>query len=405
MDWFYFACLNEAGDEGGGDGGGGTPEPAAPAAQAAEPAPAAGGAPAEGKAPATPAPEPLRPIAAAAAKTKAAKAAAAAASGAPSGAPTTPAAAGAQTPGAKPAVVVPPAAGGAPAAPVFTPKMTYKSKGQERKFPDWLTPQQIKDEKHEAEVRALFEKAESFDPVKTERDQARELITKKYEPMAQAVQVASHFIQQKDLTSFFEVANISEEDVIRWAIQRSKLTDAEKSADAQVRTQNYQAFINQGAQTTQQQDLQLQLVASRERELSYVLSQPERAAFVESFDARLGKGRFIQEVVRRGALYASGPNPVDVPVEQLVTEVMQLAGYVPGQAPAAAATPPAAGPAATPAGGQPAPNGTAPAAGQQRQRPPVIPNIQGSGASPAKKVIRNRSDLLAKRDELRAAGR
>jgi len=284
--------------------------------------------------------------------------------------------------------------------------MTYKVKGQEKKFPDWITPAQIKDAAHEAQIRDIFEKGEGFDPVKVERDEARKLIAEKYEPMAQSLNTASHFLKQGDLTSFFEVAEISEEAVIRWAIKRSNMDAGQKALDARQRGEAYNSFVGSTQQSVQQQDMQLQLAASRERELNLVISQPERAAFVTQFDARFGQpGRFVSEVIHRGQLYAAQGQ--DISVEQAVSEVLQLAGFGPGQGPAPAPVIPAAGPAAgaPPAAGPAATPPSVAAAGQPRARPPVIPNVQGSGGSPAKRVIKGRADLLAKRDELLAAGR
>lgn len=407
--------MNEAGEgDGAGEGGG---EPATPAAPAAEPAAAAAPASKDGGVPPIETEgggAGLKPIAAHAAKVRAKKAAAAAGS-ASSGTPSTPVVPAAATPGAKatPPTLVPPvaAAPAAAAVPEFKPNLTYKVKGQEKKFPDWVNPEVVKDAAAEAAIRETFEKSDGFDVVKADRDQARQQITEHFAPMADALGVATHFLQTKDLTSFFEVCNVDPRDVVKWSINYAQMTDDAKAADAVRRNEQYQAYVGSQQQDSGQSALQNSLVASRQRELNLVLSQPEKATAVAAFDQRFNKpGRFVQEVVDRGAAYAL--KGFDVPVDQLVSEVLALAGLVPGQVPTPApVTPAAAGPAAAPtvpaaagpaAAPQPAP---APAAGQPRVRPPVIPNIQGSGGSPVKNVIKTRSALLAKRDELRAQGR
>jgi hypothetical protein len=94
-------------------------------------------------------------------------------------------------------------------------------------------------------------------------------------------------------------------------------------------------------------------------------------------------GAFRTEVIKRGKMYAAMEQ--DAPVEQVVSEVLQLIGWQGQSTQAQPNVQNGAGAAAAPAAGA----GT-PAAGQAK---PTLPNVRGKGTSPAQKVFKSTEEL------------
>src|SRR5690606_30996294 len=112
------------------------------------------------------------------------------------------------------------------------------------------------------------------------------------------------------------------------------------------------------------QRLYQQEVQLKTSELKMVLSTPDYAPLVEAFDQKNGQGAFWDEVCRRGEYYDLKGSPKQV--MDLVNEVGSIAKLLATQAPVQAQ--------ATPAANQ-----------QVKQNVvPVIPNVSGASASPAR---------------------
>jgi hypothetical protein len=123
----------------------------------------------------------------------------------------------------------------------------------------------------------------------------------------------------------------------------------------------------------------------RTAELNGYLQRPDVAAAAQAFDQRAGReGAFREEVIKRGQYYARLPEPVDIPVEQAVSEILRYVGPMNAPQPQAEAQMEAPAPQAAVA---PAPK-------------PVIPNIKGRGTSPVKKAVKSIDDLRARGREL-----
>lgn len=322
------------------------------------------------------------------------------ASGAAPVTPEAPAAApdAAQAPAEASPEASPPAAGSpaAQAAAAYTVNPVFKVKNTEKKMDDWLLPA-IKTPEQEKALRELHEKAYGLDHVKADRQSLKERL-KGYEarfeqevaPVMQGVQKLNYALQQGNLGAAFDVLNIPKQAVLTWALQYAQM-DAQQRAqvDGAGKTA-LQAFDQQLQGQSYQQQMQAQMAEFRSRELDFTLQRPDVTQAQQAFDSVHGEGAFRNEVIRRGQFYAYQGK--DIPAEQAVEEVMR---YVPRQSPQA---PGSHVPAATPPQAAPSPA----AAAQAQQAKPVIPNIQGQGTSPAKRVIGSMADIRKRRKELEA---
>ncbi len=270
-------------------------------------------------------------------------------------------------------------------AAAFTPNFGFKYRGADKsdaegQFDDIFKPL-IKDADTEKKVRELYEKAHGLDFVKQDRDTLKQThgeLNQNYESQSAALRTLGQFVKNKDFDSFFEALKIPNHDILNFAlqlVQREKMSPEQRAQfDAQrAEQQRVVALQMQNAELTQQ--FQNLAVQTRESELDGTLRHPQIAGMISDFDQRAGRpGAFRDLVVQKGQhhFFTSG---IDVPVGQVVGEVIQLLGLQPGQA---------AGNAA-----QPAPGGVQ----RGSQGKPVLPNVPGKGGSPAKSVPRSTDDL------------
>lgn len=268
----------------------------------------------------------------------------------------------------------------------YAPNYKFKYRALDRseaegEFDDALKPL-LKNAEVEKKVRELYEKAHGIDFVKADREALKQSFgetQQAYETQSTALRTLGTFVQNKDFDSFFEALKIPKQDILQYALQQVQISKMSPEERAQFDTQRQaqqrtMALQMQNQELTQQ--FQTMAVQGRENELAGTLAHPEIAPLIADFDQRAGRtGAFRDLVVQKGQhhFFSSG---LDVPVGQVVQEVIQLLGLRP-QAPAGQAAAPAAGGARVGSGGK-----------------PVLPNVQGKGgASPAKKVPRSTADL------------
>ncbi len=276
------------------------------------------------------------------------------------------------------------AGAGGDGAPAYTPNFAFKYRGTDRadaeaQFDDIFKPL-IKDADTEKKIREMHEKAFGLDFVKQDRDTLRQTFQEtqqKYTEQATALQTLGMYVKNDDFDSFFEALKIPKKSILDYAI---KLVQLEKMAPEQraaynaqrAETQRRMSLEMQNAELTQQ--FQNLSVERRETELSTTLAHPQVAPLIEAFDQQAGKpGAFRDLVIQKGQhhFFTSG---MDVPVHQVVNEVIGLLGLKPAQP-----------------GGTPAAASGVVARGSQGK--PVLPLVPGKGGSPAKKVPNSTAGL------------
>jgi len=266
--------------------------------------------------------------------------------------------------------------------PAYEPNFKFKyavdgSKQQEAEIDEFLRGV-IKDEETEKKVRDLYEKAYGIDFVKQDRDSLKDQYTKvqeEFTSQTQALQQAGAYVKHKDYDSFFKVMGIDKKDILEYALgiaQYQQMDPAQRQAyDAQINERSRLAQLElQNEQLTQ--NYQQFAARQREMELDNALMRQDVHGVASSFDQRVGRpGAFRDEVIKRGQLYAYQGH--DVPVDQVITELVGIYS-----------TPTVNGATTQ----QPQMQ-----QGQQQQPKPVIPNVQGKGTSPVKRVPRNLDDI------------
>ena len=251
----------------------------------------------------------------------------------------------------------------------YTPNFKFKyfsgEKGDvEAEIDDAIKPL-IKTAADEKKYRELYEKANGLDYVRDSRDALKQNFSETqqaYETQSTALRTLGTFVQNKDYDSFFEALKIPKNDVLNYALQLVQLEKMDPQQRAQFDAQRQEqqrmmALQMQNSELTQQ--FQNMAVQGRENELAGTLQNPQISGMISDFDQRAGRpGAFRDLVVQKGQhhFFSSG---IDVPVGQVVNEVIQLLGLRPQQ------------------GAQSAPQAAASGASKGSAGKPVFPNVQG----------------------------
>lgn len=286
---------------------------------------------------------------------------------------------------------VPQAAVGAAAQPpAYTPNLKYKVKGEEKEFPEWLK-KQITDAEVEKQARDVFERADGLAEVKSDRErlvQENTAMREQWAPIVQNVQNVVGHLQKGDLDSFFESVNISEAQILKYALHRLQLRENPQQLQAYEQTRQMQLQNQQLQDQLQQSQAGYQdfAVQTRTMQLDAQLQRPEILTVAQAFDQRVGRpGAFRTEVVNRGAMYAGVGK--DISAETAVSEVLQIIG----------GSPQPAGPLAANQG-QIAPAG--PAAANDPK--PTFPVIRGKSGAPVQKAFTSTDAIRQHAKSLRA---
>lgn len=266
--------------------------------------------------------------------------------------------------------------------PVFTPNLSYKVQGKEKKFADWLQGA-ITDSEKEKAIRELYEKADGLDIVKSGFDRTTkeyQTLQAEYNDVANTIGVLRSHLQHGDFDAFFSDLKIPKQAIQKWVLEdlqaaelppeQRQARDARWNAVRQSSTlERENARLQQEIERYRAETEQNQLM-QRQRELDSALSDSAVSSVMQEYDQRAGRiGAFRDEVI----MYAAARNMAtgnDMSVQEAVQGVLNLMGKAAG--------------AGTISAGQ---------VQAAQTKKPVIPNIQGSGVSPVKKSPKSVDEL------------
>lgn len=280
----------------------------------------------------------------------------------------------------------------APAEPEWTPNYKFKVLDEEKEIDEWARPFINKDT--ESKFRELYEKSYGLDHIKpklNEERQARQQVEDQYKSFAQRVsEIVS--LRDQDLDLFFDKVNLSEDQVLKWAVQKAIERESLKDLPDPVK----KVYNEYGTLKRDNDGLKRQLheiaesfgassVQAKSLELQQEISSPEVVAIATQVDARLGKEGAFRDLVIRHGKSEFDLTGRDLTAKQAVSEVLKILGMSQG------------------AGTAPTPNDSAT---QQKAKvitsakPTVLPNTgSGSGSATAVKY-KSLADLRAKSKEM-----
>jgi hypothetical protein len=261
----------------------------------------------------------------------------------------------------------------------YEPSYKFKVQNEEKEFDEFLRGS-VKTKADEEKLRDVYTKAYGLETYKKNNESWKDKVEKHYQPleskhnqMMTSIGYLDQAVAKKDYQTFFDTLKIPKEDILKYALDLVKfeeLPPEQKEAISQKKqVEHYNAMLSQQNQSAQSQ-VQEYAVQVRTMQLSNELMKPDIGSFVQSFDKKAGEGAFRNHVIRHANL-AFYQNQMDLPVEQAVKEVMALYGNMiePQNLSSQVSTP------------------------HGQARPPVIPNVQSSGNSPAKSLPRSIADL------------
>lgn len=276
----------------------------------------------------------------------------------------------------------------------FSPNFKYKALLQEKEIEEFWRPL-IKDADSEKKVKDFMSRIDGFDFVKSSRDKIEkqfESLNTDYQNQSKIVNQVQDSLSKGDLNSVFRQLGVNKESIFKWTqeqLQMMELPPEQRKAYEDAENLRIQQSQMQEQMSQYKEMYEQQAVQARTMQLDYVLSRPEIAQTSHNWDTLQGQpGAFRDLVIQeaQAAYYQSGR---DLSAEQAAQLVMRKFGKV-----------------MTMSGSQQAPQAQATSSQTpqviNQQAKPVIPNINGKGTAPIKKVPKSLDDLKRMQKELAA---
>lgn len=289
-----------------------------------------------------------------------------------------------------PAIDIDPSVTTEPVEPLeFTPSFKYKVRDEEHEIEEWARPF-IKDEATQKKFQDLYTKGHGLEIAKTERDEYRT----KFTNVEKSLNILNGYVQDyyknpqsggDAARNFIDSLGLPKEMFLQYAINELKyqnMTPEQRSEVDTVRQQNQ--YVNQLQMTNQQLAEQNEQIALNQRklELNNALTDSQVSGIAQEYDSRAGRQGAFQDLVIERGIFQSQVNGVDIPVQQAISEVVNMLAV--------------SNPQGTAPTTQTGHVGTQPAQTQNfnQQQKPVLPNISGhSAASPVKRVVGSIQDI------------
>lgn len=261
----------------------------------------------------------------------------------------------------------------------YVPTYKYKANGQELEI-DEKYRDLIKDESSEALVRDLMERSYGLEHNKEKSQmlqQEMQKINQEYQALSDGVNELGYYLKKGDLDSAFKLLDLNDTTVMGYV--KKKLEERELPPEQREALRQQSAHVQENFHLSRELDTlrrrQEEMEVSQMRnEFHSVMSSPEVQAIASEFDSRVGKANaFADEVIRTGNYYEKVEQR-DLPVRQVVDEVIGRLGL-----------------SGTTAQGQ-----AVSSAVQQVRKPaekPVIPAVKGQGGSPVRKSVQSLDDI------------
>jgi hypothetical protein len=274
-----------------------------------------------------------------------------------------------------------------PAAPAYSPNYKFKVHGEEREFDDWAKGL-VKSADDEKKYREIMEKIHGIEHIKQDREKLRGELTplqetaQKYTSITKNLDKLSQYVRTGNYEAFFQELDIPEEEVLHYAARRVQYREMSPEQRASY-DRNVQAQREAVTYGQQNQDLQVQMHTLQHQqrmfELDQYLTSPGIKEIVQEYDSGRQAGAFKQLVQDRG-VYHYMTSKKDLPATDVVSEIMQILGRTPQTQTTSAQM---SNPQVAPTQAQP----------KAPEKKPVIPAVDGGGASPARQPIKSMDDI------------
>jgi len=280
----------------------------------------------------------------------------------------------------------------------FTPNWKFKVMDKEHEIPEYLR-QSITDATTEKQVKEIFEKAYGLDVVKPRFKETREELQTTRQQLSSHVHRERQVLQMAekgDIRGISQLLRIPKEKIYEYALQQLQYDELPPEQKAQMdwQQQREDEFV-QTRQTNQQlvSERDSMRLQARSQHIEQLLGTGEVQKVAEKFNSAMsmrgtknyagGPKTFRDLVIEQGFLISEATGS-DATPEQALQAAMSLTAYDSQALDQAASLAVAPGSFAA----------------QKAAPHPVLPNISGRGASPARKAINSIAGLKERYNEL-----
>jgi hypothetical protein len=214
---------------------------------------------------------------------------------------------------------------------VYQPNFSYSVMDKQLEIPEQFRSI-IKDQDTEKLVREIFEKAEGLNYVKPKYESVKseyENLKNQFEPVQKDLSLLGDLLKNKDFGGFFQAFNLTDEDIVKYAIDRMEYfqlpPEKRQMMDAQ-RQQGLDYYrIKQENDFYKQQQSQAEL-NNTYNELKSSTTSPHVSPIVESFNARAGQPDAFEKAVIAHAQSHFAMYKQDLSVPQAIESFIKTFG-------------------------------------------------------------------------------
>ena len=252
----------------------------------------------------------------------------------------------------------------APEVPAFTPEFKYLHKGKPQEVDEFFRPL-VKDPESQSRVIESLQKLNAIEDYRAK--------IQEYEPTVQMVSKVQSLYDKGDHEAVLEQIGYTDEDILN--IARAKLERMRMPAEQRAAMEKERSIALEKEQLMSQNEEYQRMVASeRATTLNYqikeALAKPEFQDLISTYESRSGKGSFENVLIQRGNVMSHMAGKTVAPAEVLASLAQEYAAFI---------QPMAASPQATTI--------------VPKQKPKVIPNVNGNNASAERGQVRSIEDI------------
>lgn len=271
--------------------------------------------------------------------------------------------------------------------PEYVPNYKFKVQDSEHEFDEEFRGA-LTNSESEKKLRDLYEKAYGLEHIKPKYEKTKneyQQLSQNWNTVSQDLQKVGLFLNNKDYGNFFKSFNLTDEQIMQYALERLQFHELppEKQAQMQQQQSRNDEYVRLQQENTRLREFyQNQELSQLQGSLQQEINSPQVQSLVSQYDARAGKAGAFQNAVIHHANVVYSSSGKDMGAQEAVQSFINLMGFSPDMS----------------AGQQQVQSQPAPPTSANRA--PTLPKIQSSGGSHVKSKIRSIDDLKKLRDQI-----
>jgi len=213
----------------------------------------------------------------------------------------------------------------------YSPNYKFKVMDAEHEFDEWVR-QSIKDVGTEKKARELYEKAYGLDHLKPKHEKLKadhSNLNDTWTNVKTDLEKVGHFLKEKDLGAFFNSFQLTDEDVLKYALDRVSYYELppEKRQQLDMQNQKNLELYSLRQKVAQLEGWRNQTSTNQlDQQLTQVTNSPNYTSIAQQFEARVGQPGAFKKAVAQHALMQFQMTGKDLEPHEAVDSFIKIFG-------------------------------------------------------------------------------